>query len=44
MQKNPNMKIKVNGHTDNVGAEADNLKLSLNRSLSVKKLFNWQGN
>ncbi len=36
MQKNPNMKIKVNGHTDNVGADADNLKLSQNRSVSVK--------
>ena len=43
MQKNPNMKIKVNGHTDNVGAEADNLKLSLNRSLSVKNYLIGKG-
>lgn len=43
MQKNPNMKIKVNGHTDNVGADADNLKLSLNRSLSVKNYLIGKG-
>ncbi len=36
MLKNPTMKIRVNGHTDNIGAESDNLKLSLDRSLSVK--------
>lgn len=36
MIKNPTMKIRVNGHTDNIGTESDNLKLSLDRSLSVK--------
>ncbi len=36
MQKNPTMKVRVNGHTDNVGSDTDNLKLSLDRSLSVK--------
>ena len=36
MLKNPTMKIRVNGHTDNIGTESDNLKLSLDRSLSVK--------
>lgn len=36
MKKNPSMKIQVNGHTDNVGADADNMKLSVSRSLSVK--------
>ena len=36
MSKNPTMKIRVNGHTDNIGTESDNLKLSLDRSLSVK--------
>ena len=36
MKKNPNMKIKVNGHTDNIGTESDNLKLSMNRTVSVK--------
>lgn len=36
MSKNPAMKVRVNGHTDNVGTEADNLKLSIDRSLSVK--------
>jgi len=39
MQKNPNMKIKINGHTDNIGTEADNLKLSNSRGLSVKNYF-----
>ncbi|MFI5173166.1 MAG: OmpA family protein, partial [Chitinophagales bacterium] len=36
MLQNPAMKIRVNGHTDNVGTDADNLKLSLDRSSSVK--------
>ncbi len=36
MLKNPTMKVRVKGHTDNVGTESDNLKLSLDRSLSVK--------
>lgn len=39
MKKNPNMKIKVNGHTDNIGTDADNLKLSNSRGLSVKNYF-----
>lgn len=39
MKKNPNMKIKINGHTDNIGTEADNLKLSNSRGLSVKNYF-----
>lgn len=32
----PNMKIEISGHTDNVGDKASNLKLSLARAQSVK--------
>lgn len=39
MQKNPTMTIQVSGHTDNVGAETDNQKLSLARALSVKNFL-----
>lgn len=39
MEKNPTMKVQVNGHTDNVGSDAVNLKLSLDRALSVKNFI-----
>ena len=32
---NPNLKIQIDGHTDNVGGEKDNLLLSNNRAKSV---------
>lgn len=32
LSKNPNLKIQINGHTDNVGKEEDNLKLSSKRA------------
>ncbi|MBS1742167.1 MAG: PD40 domain-containing protein [Bacteroidetes bacterium] len=32
---NPKLTIQISGHTDNVGKEADNLTLSLNRAKSV---------
>lgn len=35
MNDNPSMKIQINGYTDNVGSDADNLKLSQARSQSV---------
>lgn len=35
LQKNPRLKIEVQGHTDNVGAEASNLELSQERANSV---------
>src|SRR5215204_4149125 len=35
MQDNPTVKIQIEGHTDNVGKAADNMKLSENRSKAV---------
>jgi outer membrane protein OmpA-like peptidoglycan-associated protein len=32
---NPGKKVEISGHTDNVGNDADNLKLSENRAKSV---------
>lgn len=33
--KNPTLRIQLNGHTDNVGSDADNMKLSTNRAKAV---------
>ena len=35
LNENPTLKVQINGHTDNVGKPADNLKLSGNRAKSV---------
>ena len=35
LNENPNLKIQIDGHTDNVGQEKDNLLLSANRAKSV---------
>lgn len=35
LNENPSLKIKINGHTDDVGSEADNLKLSEKRAKAV---------
>lgn len=35
LNDNPNLKIQIDGHTDNVGQEKDNLLLSNNRAKSV---------
>jgi outer membrane protein OmpA-like peptidoglycan-associated protein len=35
MKDNPSVTIRINGYTDNVGNEADNLKLSDNRAKAV---------
>jgi outer membrane protein OmpA-like peptidoglycan-associated protein/tetratricopeptide (TPR) repeat protein len=35
MRDNPTLRIQINGHTDNIGKPADNLKLSENRAQEV---------
>lgn len=35
LNENPNIFIEIQGHTDNIGNDADNLKLSSNRAKSV---------
>lgn len=37
MTDNPSIKIQINGYTDNIGSDADNLKLSENRAGAVVK-------
>jgi OmpA-OmpF porin, OOP family len=37
LQDNPNLKLKIDGHTDNVGSDELNMKLSDGRAASVKK-------
>ncbi len=43
LEKNPSMKIQVNGHTDNVGSEEANQKLSANRAKSVYEFLVQEG-
>ncbi|HYF31381.1 MAG TPA: OmpA family protein [Chitinophagaceae bacterium] len=35
MKENPTLRIQINGHTDNIGKPADNLRLSENRAKEV---------
>lgn len=39
MNKNPNMVIEVQGHTDNVGSDENNLRLSQQRADAVRDYF-----
>jgi OOP family OmpA-OmpF porin len=43
MKTNPGLKIELGGHTDNVGSDDSNNKLSLNRVNSVKKYLKSKG-
>jgi len=43
MNENPNMKIQINGYTDNVGTAADNIKLSTGRALAVVNYLLYKG-
>lgn len=43
MQENPRLVIEIAGHTDKVGSDADNLKLSLNRSNEVVNYLTGKG-
>ena len=36
MKENPSVSICIIGHTDNVGSDADNMRLSLGRSEAVR--------
>ena len=43
LQVNPTVKVEIGGHTDDVGSEADNQKLSENRAGEVKKFMVGRG-
>ncbi|REE05558.1 OmpA family protein [Marinoscillum furvescens] len=43
LRENPEIKIEIGGHTDNVGNTANNLKISLERAESVKKWLTTKG-
>lgn len=43
LRKNTSIKIKINGHTDNVGNDNDNLELSKKRALSVLTYLTQKG-
>jgi outer membrane protein OmpA-like peptidoglycan-associated protein/tetratricopeptide (TPR) repeat protein len=43
MKENPTLKIQINGHTDNVGKSADNIKLSNDRAKAVVDYITLKG-
>jgi outer membrane protein OmpA-like peptidoglycan-associated protein len=42
LEANPTVKLKITGHTDNVGSAASNLDLSKRRAASVAKVLSDQ--
>jgi len=43
MKKNPGMNLKIHGHTDNVGTDENNQRLSENRANAVKEYITGKG-
>jgi OOP family OmpA-OmpF porin len=43
LKEHPEYKVKITGHTDNIGDDAYNLKLSKDRAEDVLKIFNRKG-
>jgi len=43
LREHPEYKVKITGHTDNIGDDAYNLKLSKDRAADVLKIFNRKG-
>lgn len=43
LKQKPNLKVKITGHTDNIGNKSFNLKLSKDRAASVKVYLTGQG-
>ncbi|MEZ5173831.1 MAG: OmpA family protein [Bacteroidia bacterium] len=43
LKDNPGVKVSIQGHTDNVGDAASNMKLSVERSAAVKQFLTEQG-
>ena len=43
MQENPKLKIRINGHTDNIGSSEYNMKLSDQRAVSVMQYLRSKG-
>jgi outer membrane protein OmpA-like peptidoglycan-associated protein len=43
LQQNPKLEIEISGHTDNVGGDASNMKLSNERAEAVTTYLNYRG-
>ncbi len=43
LREHPEYKVRITGHTDNIGDDAYNLKLSQDRAADVLKIFNRKG-
>ncbi|CAG5078946.1 OmpA family protein [Parvicella tangerina] len=43
LKENPDVKIEIQGHTDDLGADADNLALSQDRAFTVMEYLSTQG-